>query len=159
MGMLALAEMSSGSKPKWLKQRLYYGRFRFPGMHKDSRRMTMRFENSMAGLALLLLLPATALALATESFGNKPAANQPDWAQGVVDVVNMKSRIYSQWVNGNENFYYRGNAQALNEALHKYAAVKADVRQVILMPGTATAQSFDGKRIAYDWKFHVPSGI
>src|SRR6516162_10429648 len=87
-------------------------------------------------VGLLLALPATALALATETFGNAPAVKQPDWAEGVLDVVNLKSRVYSQWVNGNENFFYRGDAQALNEALRKYAAVKADVRQLILLPGS-----------------------
>jgi hypothetical protein len=84
---------------------------------------------------------------------------QPDWAEGVVDVVNLKSRVYSRWVNGNENFYYRGDAHALNEALRRYAAVKDDVRQVILLPGAGKTQSFNQTAIAFDWELHVPSGI
>src|SRR5262249_6012484 len=114
--------------------------------------------STMVGI-LFLALPATALALATETFGNAPAANQPDWAKGIVDVVNLKSRVYSKWINGNESFYYRGNAQALNEALQKFAAVKDEVRQLILMPGSGKTQAFGGKTIEFDWRFHVPSGI
>jgi hypothetical protein len=108
---------------------------------------------------VLLALPATALALATESIGNAPAAKQPEWADGVVDVVNLKTRVYSQWVNGNENFYYRGNAQAVSEALGQYAKVRANIREVVLLPGTPQVKSFGGKAIDFDWKLHVPSGI
>src|SRR5262249_1056175 len=104
-------------------------------------------------------LPATVLALATEKFGNAPMVKQPDWAEGVVDVVNLQSRVYTRWVNGNESFYYRGNAQALNEALRKYAAGKDEVRQLILLPGTGKTQAFGGKAVSFDWEFHVPSGI
>jgi hypothetical protein len=108
---------------------------------------------------VLLALPPTALALATETFGNAPMVKQGGWAEGVVDVVNLKTRVYSNWVNGNENFYYRGDAQALNEALRKYASVKDDVRQLILLPGSGKTRSFGRKPVDFDWQFHVPSGI
>jgi hypothetical protein len=119
----------------------------------------MKMVASTAVVLLLLAFPRAAFALAEEAFGNGPVANQPDWAEGVVDVVNLKSRVYSQWVNGNENFFYRGDAPALSEALRKYAAVKDDVRQLILLPGLGKTQTFGGKPIPFDWQFHVPSGI
>ena len=119
----------------------------------------MRIIAGTVLMTLFLALPATVLALGMETFGNAPAVKQPDWADGVVDVVNLKSRVYSQWVNGNENFFYRGNAQALNQALRKYAAVKADVRQLILLPGSGKTMTFDRKPIDFDWQLHVPSGI
>jgi len=99
------------------------------------------------------------LALGTESFGNAPAVAQPGWAAGIVDVVNLQSRVYSHWVNGNENFYYRGDAQALSAALRQFAAVKAQMREVIVLPGAGKAHSFHHKPIDFDWKLHVPSGI
>ena len=114
----------------------------------------MKIIASTMVVTLLLALPATVYALATEAFGNAPAANQPEWAKGVIDVVNLKSRVYSQWVNGNESFFYRGDAQAVNEALRQYAVVQDDVRELILFPGSGKTQSF-----AFNWKFHVPSGI
>jgi hypothetical protein len=119
----------------------------------------MRIVVGTALVSLFVALPTTALALGTEKFGNAPVVKQPEWAEGVVDVVNLKSRVYSQWVNGNENFYYRGNARALNEALRQFAAVKDEVRQLILLPGSEKALTFDRKPVEFDWKFHVPSGI
>jgi hypothetical protein len=113
----------------------------------------------MALLALLLAFPTSVFALGEEAFGNGPRVKQPDWADGVVDVVNLNSRVYMQWVNGNENFFYRGNAQALNEALRKYARVRDDVRELILLPGPGRTQTFQRQQVDFDWQFHVPSGI
>jgi hypothetical protein len=108
---------------------------------------------------LLFALPATALALLEQTFGNAPLGKQPEWAEGVVDVVNLKSRFYSAWVNGNENFYYRGDARAVNEALRAFAKVRDDVRTVVLMPGRGSATPVGGKSIPVDWRLHVPTGI
>src|SRR5262245_47691959 len=110
-------------------------------------------------LALCTALPTLALALATESFGNAPVVRQPDWADGVLEVVNLKSRVYSVWVNGNESFYYHGNADAINDALQKYAAIAGGAHEVILLPGAGQGRSFNGKQIDFDWQLHVPSGI
>src|SRR5262245_60914110 len=110
-------------------------------------------------LIAVLLLPVAAFALGEEGFGNAPRPKQPDWADGVVDVVNLKSRVYFRWVNGNEDFYYRGDAAAINEALRLFAAVKDDARQVILLPGSGKTGTFQGKPIDFDFQFHVPSGI
>src|SRR5262245_1242854 len=112
-----------------------------------------------APVVLLLAFPAAALGLGMETFGNAPAGKQPGWAEGVLEVVNLKSRVYSRWVNGNESFYYRGDARDLNEALRKYAAVKDEPRRLILLPGQGKTQSFGGKPIDFDWRLHVPSGI
>jgi len=83
----------------------------------------MRICAGIAIATLLLALPSAVFALATETFGNAPAVNQPEWAKGIIDVVNLDSRVYSVWVNGNENFYYSGDARALNEAIKKYGAI------------------------------------
>ncbi len=110
-------------------------------------------------VAAVLFTPTTAFALGEESFGNAPKVKQPEWAVGVVDVVNHPSRVYSQWVNGNEYFFYHGDAKALNETLAAFAAVKDDVRTVVFLPGTGETKSFRGKEVAFDWQLHVPSGI
>src|SRR5262249_23940339 len=109
--------------------------------------------------AALLVFPTSVLALCEERFGKAPVVKQPEWAEGVLDVANLQCRVYSQWVNGNENFFFKGDARALNEALKKYAAVKADERQLILLPGRGNARSFGGKDVEFVWKLHVPSGI
>jgi hypothetical protein len=110
-------------------------------------------------LAALLFAPAHAFALGEELFGNAPRVKQPEWAEGVLDVVNLKSRVYLQWVNGNESFFYQGDAAALAEALKAFAAVKDEGKSVVLLPGTGSTKSFQGKPVAFDWRLHVPSGI
>jgi hypothetical protein len=114
---------------------------------------------AVAAAVALLAVPATALALAEGGEGNAPRVKQPEWAEGVIDVVNLKSRVYYFWVNGNENFYYRGDAKALNEALRTYAAVKADQRRLVLLPGRKQTMSLGRKTLEFNWQFHVPSGI
>ena len=119
----------------------------------------MKIPAHVMALTLLLMLPVSAFALGTETFGNAPAVKQPEWADGVIDVVNLKSRVYSKWVNGNESFYYQGNAEALSEALRAFAAVKDEVRQLILMPGAGKTHTFQSKPIEFHWQLHVPSGL
>jgi HEAT repeat protein len=110
--------------------------------------------------ALLLALPASALALYMEMFGNQPKVKQPDWADGVVDVVNLKSRVFCNDVNGNEHFFYRGNAAALKDALDKFATIKEEPRQLILLPGTGKTHAIIAKKdVDFDWQLHVPGGI
>jgi hypothetical protein len=120
-----------------------------------------------AVLAAFLTAPATALALreVEETFGNAPVVKQPEWAEGVLSVVNLKSRAYLiRSVGGldnavDENFFYKGDARDLTEALRKFAAVKADERRLILLPGQGKTDSFDKKRIDFDWKLQVRNGI
>ncbi|HEV3439555.1 MAG TPA: HEAT repeat domain-containing protein [Gemmata sp.] len=119
----------------------------------------MKKYATVAAVTLLLASSSPVLALGTESFGNAPVVNQPEWAKGVLDVVNLNSRVYSVWVNGNEHFYYSGNARELNEAIRKFGDIQADVHRLILLPGTGKTQTFAGKPVPYDWQLHVPSGI
>lgn len=119
----------------------------------------MKIAVLTAALALVLACPAAALALGEEAFGNAPRTKQPEWAVGILEVVNLRSRVYTQWVNGNESFYYKGDANALNEAIVKFAAVKDDQRRLVLLPGAGKTRSFGGKEIEFTWQLHVPSGI
>src|SRR5207253_3186254 len=43
--------------------------------------------------------------------------------------------------------------------LRKFAAVKADDRQLILLPGRGKAPSFRGNAVPFDWQLQVRSGI
>ena len=106
-------------------------------------------------------IPSLAWALGEESFGNQPlnATNFQDWP-GIVPVVNHKSRVYHQWVNGNEHCYYRGNNESLNDVLQKYAATGEKVREVVLRPGPGIAHSFnEAQTINFNWNLHLVGGI
>jgi hypothetical protein len=111
-------------------------------------------------MVVLCALGTELLGMGTEDFGNAPlgAANYRQW-KGVMPVVNHAGRVYHTWVNGNEHFYYQGDTDALNDALRRFAAIEADVREVVLRPGTGETKSFRGKKVTYDWLLHIQGGI
>src|SRR3990172_8317782 len=117
-----------------------------------------RFLSAAVGAALAVLAgghAGDAFALGEEQFGNAPRVEQPDWAPGVLDVVNLESRVYLKWVNGNENFFYGGAVEALGEALKKFAAVQAEVKEVVVRPGPGETRTFDGRPVVCDWQLHA----
>src|SRR5207245_1807971 len=114
-------------------------------------------------LAVSLLLSAAAgraWALGEEQFGNDPLSerNYSDWP-GIMPLVNAQTRVYYNWVNGNEHMYYRGDTAALNAALKGLAAVKTEVREAALRPGPAEARTFGGQKVPYNWNLHLVGGI
>jgi hypothetical protein len=115
---------------------------------------------AMSAAMILLALPAAALAESFESFGNAPLGKRPGWADGVLDVVNLPSRVYSLWEGLAETptFFYQGDGRALNDAIRKFAAIKASQRRLILLPGRGKTHSFNRKPIDFDWRLHLPTG-
>ena len=79
----------------------------------------MRSLVALALFALQLGIPSVALALREESFGNEPQAAVPGWPQGLLEVVNLRSRVYFLGGDGPNICYFRGNAKDLQEALEK----------------------------------------
>ncbi len=121
-------------------------------------------KNALAFLAfaLLALSPSgRAWAGGLEHFGNHDLgeANYRDWP-GVMPLVNHPSRVYHTWYNGNEDFYFRGDTTALNDALRKFAASKAEVHEVLLRPAPCVAVSSSrAKTIPYNWNLHIVGGF
>jgi len=96
-----------------------------------------------------------------ETFGNKPfpESNFGDWPN-VMPVVNDTHRVYHSWVNGNENFYFRGDTDALNIALKSFAQVKAEKLTVILRPAPGRVSSFnEEQKFVFNWQLHLLGGI
>jgi hypothetical protein len=114
----------------------------------------------LANVVLACGLNSPAWALGTEDFGNKPLYEDDygDW-KGIMPVINHPNRVYHRWVNGGEGFYFRGNTKAFNDCLSKFAALDADVREVVIRPGPATTQTFDGNMVSYDWQLELIGGI
>jgi len=124
-------------------------------------------KHSMRKIAFILInavlvcgLNSLTWALGTEDFGNKPLSevNYRDW-KGIMPVINHPDRVYHRWVNGGEGFYFRGNTQALNGYLRKFALLDADVREVVIRPGPATTWTFRGDNVPYDWELELIGGI
>jgi len=119
----------------------------------------------MFRLLLVLFLSIVAgtevFGLGEETFGNKPfhESNFGDWPN-VMPVVNDTHRVYHSWVNGNENFYLRGNTDALNIALKNFGQVKAEKLTVILRPALGRVSSFnEEQKFFFNWQLHLLGGI
>jgi hypothetical protein len=75
-------------------------------------------------------------------------------------LINHPSRVYQQWVNGHEWFYYEGSAADLNDCLARFAQAGAKVHEVVLRPGPpAEVKSFGGETIRYRWCMELMGGI
>ncbi len=118
----------------------------------------------LAVSALILLAVAygpRATAMGEEEFGNKPlsGANYTDWP-GIMPVINDTHRAYRYWVNGNEQFFYKGDTDALNSALVELAKADTLRCEVVLRPGPGMTHPFDGKQdIPFSWDLHIVGGI
>jgi hypothetical protein len=116
----------------------------------------MKASATTAAIALFLATAATALALREEMFGNYPVGKRQGWAEGVVDVVNLESRIWLQNQLGETiTCLYKGDIHAVNLALRKFATVKIGERRLILLPGPGKP-FISSKPIEGDWQFFVP---
>lgn len=116
-----------------------------------------------AALSVLLVIPAVkGFALGTEEFGNGPLSpeNYKQWP-GIAEAINDKSRVYTNWVNGNEHMFFAGGADELNRVLKVFAAAEMPVHEVVLRPDAGVTRSFDATKppIKFDWQLHVVTGI
>ncbi|MHC4715303.1 MAG: hypothetical protein ACYTAN_18870, partial [Planctomycetota bacterium] len=130
---------------------------------RGSRLLTLRVVAFVPALFLLVALSSPALGAGMDEVGNAPVneLNYDEW-QGtdILPVLNHTSRrVYRRWVNGNEHFYYSGDAKALSNILEKFSAVKLDTREVEIRPGPAGTSMFDGTAVPYDWRLHLLTGI
>src|SRR5687768_3757719 len=94
--------------------------------------------------------------LGTETVGNEPLheANYTDW-KGIMPVINDKSRVYSNWVNGNEHFFYKSTTRELNAALVEFAKIEVKTHEVLLRPAPGIAHTFGRKEIPFNWELHI----
>ena len=114
-----------------------------------------------AVIAILTVLPLPgAWGLGDETIGNEPLpdANYTEW-KGVMPVINDKTRVYSNWVNGNEHFFYKGTTAELNAALAHFAKIEVKSHEVLLRPGPGIAHTFERKEIPHNWELHIHGGI
>lgn len=122
----------------------------------------MKKTRAILSVVVLTLCSAGRVwALGEEDFGDSPLSelNYQNWPN-IMPLLNSQIRVYHSWVNGNEQFYYRGNTATFNDALKKFAAVKAEVREVLLQPGPGIAYTFDlTKTIPYNWNLHIVGGV
>src|SRR5690242_1671153 len=88
-----------------------------------------------AALALLTLCQYTH-GMAGEQLGpdkwDQPTIAQPGWPKGIDELLRHRSRVYSIWVNGNEEFYFKATPTQINELLEKFGKARLRDHEVKL---------------------------
>lgn len=107
----------------------------------------------------ILNISAIAFALGTENFGDKPIESSPDWPDGLKVMADSPGLVYSRWVNGGEYFCYKGDVNAFNDALKKFADINAPAHRLYIDYGFGKTKSFDGKEIQFDWRLDFTRGV
>ncbi|WP_442482747.1 hypothetical protein [Aeoliella sp. SH292] len=116
-------------------------------------------------LAVTLLLgPSPAFGLGMEQFGSAleighPSAEQPGWPAGMIKVVDHNSRIYSTWVNGGENFYFKANPRELRELVELFSEMRLRDHVITIKPGPLRTKSFHGEGIVCNVTLEHAGGL
>lgn len=96
-----------------------------------------------------------------EQLGNDPLPDSNYTAHpGVMEVINDPHRVYRWWVNGNEQFFFRGDSINVNAALAAFAKLSNEPREVLLRPAPGHTSNFGGdQQIPFNWKLQIVGGI
>jgi len=100
--------------------------------------------------------------MATEQIGpdtSHPTVEQQDWPKGIVGIPRHMSRVYSIWVNGNENFYFKCKVDEINELLDIFAKSRMRDHVVRIEPGVKQATTFGKEKIEYNVQLQIVAGI
>src|SRR6187455_2866663 len=121
--------------------------------------MRRNFLTLLSAMAVLGALAPRVYGLGDETIGNEPLheANYTEW-KGIMPVLNDKARVYSNWVNGNEHFFYKGTTKELNAALAEFAKIELKTHEVLLRPGPGVTQTFGHKEVPHNWELHILGG-
>jgi hypothetical protein len=111
----------------------------------------------LLGLVTVLATSSPAFSLRTVMVGNRPIGPESGLSKEILATFNMPERVIlcDGPLAGYYDVYFHGGPKALNEALRRFAAVKAGKLEVILKPFPATPFEFGKKSYAYDWTIHV----
>lgn len=88
-----------------------------------------------------------------------PTVAQPDWPAGIVELVQHKSRVYSIWVNGNENFYFNASPDEINALIRLFSQTRMRDHEIWLKAGNKQVKSFKKDKIDYNVNLHLLGGI
>jgi hypothetical protein len=105
-------------------------------------------------LALFVLFAAARMSygLATEEIGpdsqrQHPTTAQPDWPVGIVELARHDSRVYSFWVNGNENFFFQAAPDQIRELVQLFSQTRMRDHELRIRIGNPQVKTFGGDQI------------
>jgi hypothetical protein len=120
---------------------------------------------AVVGIAAVSAPDALAMTSFSEVLGNEPVTEGLEWPIGVFALANLESRVLHRSKSSgmveakDDEFFYRGSAHELNDALALFAQVESERLEVVLLPGSPEEALWietDVKTVPYDWKLHVP---
>lgn len=94
-----------------------------------------------------------------DSANRFPTVAQPDWPKGIVEILRHESRVYSIWVNGNENFYFKATAEQINELISLFSKARMRDHELRISTTKKQVKSFNGDLIDYNVNLQILSGI
>ncbi len=94
-----------------------------------------------------------------DSANPHPTTEQQDWPKGLVELVWRESRVYSVWVNGNENFYFKADAKEINELIRLFSQARMRDHELIIKTGKPKVKSFKSDEFEYNVNLHIIAGI
>jgi hypothetical protein len=119
-------------------------------------------------MAALLICAAITYGAATEQVGptsaqgrahGLPTPTPPDSVMGILGLSWHESRVYSIWVNGNENLYFNASPSEINDLIRLFSEERMRDHMLYLRVGTPSVQSFKGNTIPYNVNLHVLEGM
>lgn len=114
------------------------------------------FHFTRAAMVSLLLtaFPASASALLEEKVGPQPKEFvQQSWPTGIAPLLRDPTRVYSVWVNGNNDFFFDADDDALKRLIGHYAKMNLRDHVVHVRPGQPVVTSF--KKVEYRYNVHL----
>lgn len=110
------------------------------------------------------LCNTTALGMATSRVGpdsahKHPTVEQSDWPKGIVALPRHESRVYSVWVNGSENFYFKAGLKEINELIRRFSQARMRDHQIVIKQGSPKVSSFKDEKYAHNVNLYVLAGI
>lgn len=100
--------------------------------------------------------------MATEQIGpdrDHPTVAQPDWPKKIVTLPRHPTRVYSVWVNGREDFYFKADLSRVNELLALFSEARLRDHEVWIRTGKPVVQSFKKDVIDYNVHLEILAGI
>ncbi len=78
----------------------------------------------------------------------------PDWPNGLGELINSGGCVYGSWVNSNDEFFYRGNIDQFNEFIANYAKLEHTPLRLIIHAAHQRRSQIGGDEPKgdYDWK-------
>ena len=105
----------------------------------------------------ILFSASPAFALRMIVPGNQPIGPKSGLSKELLAAFNMPERVILSegGLDGQYDVYFHGGPKAINEALRRFAAIKAGKHEVILRPFPAEPFHFGKESYPYNWMIHI----